>query len=76
MAWLQGGAEEVLTQADSTGSTPSQLAIEKGHRLLGLHLAEYRFRQVGGRAGGWVCGEAGGRVRWVRCEAAGEAGVK
>lgn len=33
---------------DSTGSTPSQLAIEKGHRLLGLHLAEYKMRQVGG----------------------------
>lgn len=32
--------------ADSTGSTPSQLAIEKGHRLLGLHLAEYKYRQV------------------------------
>ena len=43
---LQGGAEEALTLPDSTGSTPSQLAIEKGHRLLGLHLAEYKLRQV------------------------------
>ena len=53
---LQAGAEEVLTQADSTGSTPSQLAIEKGHRLLGLHLAEYHFRQVGARVKpcGWA----------------------
>ncbi|PRW58247.1 S-acyltransferase 24 [Chlorella sorokiniana] len=42
---LQGGGEEALSQSDSTGSTPSQLAIEKGHRLLGLHLAEYKMRQ-------------------------------
>ena len=42
----QGGAEEALSLSDSTGSTPSQLAIEKGHRLLGLHLAEYKMRQV------------------------------
>lgn len=46
----QGGAEDALTMADSTGSTPSQLAIEKGHRLLGLHLAEYKYRQVGAAA--------------------------
>jgi hypothetical protein len=43
---LQGGGEEALTQPDSTGCTPSQLAIEKGHRLLGLHLAEFKYRQV------------------------------
>lgn len=54
---LQGGAEDALTQADSTGSTPSQLAIEKGHRLLGLHLAEYKYRQDRKRSqGGGVLG--------------------
>ncbi|GAB4817761.1 hypothetical protein N2152v2_004807 [Parachlorella kessleri] len=42
---LQGGADEVLQQADNTGATPSQLAIEKGHRLLGLNLAEYKYKQ-------------------------------
>lgn len=47
----QGGAEDALTQPDSTGSTPSQLAIEKGHRLLGLHLAEFKYRQVSCAAG-------------------------
>lgn len=52
----QGGAEEALSQSDSTGSTPSQLAIEKGHRLLGLHLAEYKMRQVRGRGQEGVCG--------------------
>ncbi|KAL4430689.1 hypothetical protein ABPG75_005945 [Micractinium tetrahymenae] len=54
---LQGGAEDALSQADSTGSTPSQLAIEKGHRLLGLHLAEYKYRQDHKRSqGGGVLG--------------------
>jgi ankyrin repeat protein len=42
---LQGGAVDSLEQEDSTGSTPSQLAIDKGHRLLGLNLAEYRYRK-------------------------------
>lgn len=42
---LQGGADQVLQQPDSTGATPSQLAIEKGHRLLGLNLADYKYRQ-------------------------------
>lgn len=41
----QGGAADALTQADSTGATPSQLAIEKGHRMLGVHLAEYKLRR-------------------------------
>ncbi len=35
----QGGSVSVLTYKDVTGSTPAQLAIEKGHRYLGLHLA-------------------------------------
>jgi palmitoyltransferase len=42
---LQGGAMDSLEQPDATGSTPSQLAIDKGHRLLGLNLAEYRYRK-------------------------------
>ncbi|KAL4528758.1 hypothetical protein Ndes2437A_g03302 [Nannochloris sp. 'desiccata'] len=42
---LQGGAVDSLEQPDATGSTPSQLAIDKGHRLLGLNLAEYRYRK-------------------------------
>lgn len=42
---LQGGAEEALETPDATGATPSQLAIEKGHRILGVNLAEYRFRR-------------------------------
>ena len=29
---LQGGSGSLLTTTDVTGSTPSQLAIEKGHR--------------------------------------------
>jgi palmitoyltransferase len=34
----------VLSARDVTGSTPAQLAVEKGHRYLGMHL------QVGGPA--------------------------
>ena len=41
----QGGADGQLTSRDVTGSTPSQLAISKGHRALGLHLAEWRQRR-------------------------------
>lgn len=44
-ALLQGGATEALDMPDGTGAVPSQLAIEKGHRLLGLHLAEHRMRE-------------------------------
>jgi palmitoyltransferase len=29
---LQGGASSVLSYKDVTGSTPAQLAVEKGHR--------------------------------------------
>ena len=42
---LQGGALDALEQPDATGATPSQLAIDKGHRLLGVNLAEYRYRK-------------------------------
>ncbi|KAG2428798.1 hypothetical protein HXX76_011498 [Chlamydomonas incerta] len=59
---LQGGSACVLTYTDVTGSTPAQLAIDKGHRYLGLHLAEYKSKhepQMGGLFGkhgklGWL----------------------
>jgi hypothetical protein len=44
---LQGGSVNVLTYKDVTGLTPAQLALEKGHRYLGLHLAEYKRKQDG-----------------------------
>lgn len=34
----------MLTHKDVTGSTPAQLALDKGHRYLGMHLAEYRAK--------------------------------
>lgn len=46
---LQAGAHELLSATDVTGSTPAQLAIEKGHRYLGLYLAEYKYKQEGNR---------------------------
>jgi len=42
---LQGGAIDALEHQDSTGATPSQLAIDKGHRVLGVNLAEYRYKK-------------------------------
>ena len=39
---VQAGSDALLMAKDNTGSTPSQLAVEKGHRYLGLNLAEYR----------------------------------
>jgi len=39
---LQGGSSDLLDYRDVTGSTPAELAIEKGHRFLGLHLQECR----------------------------------
>lgn len=45
MALLQGGAEDALESTDASGCTPSQLAIDKGHRGLGLNLAEYRYHR-------------------------------
>jgi len=41
---VQGGALPTLSARDVTGSTPPQLAVEKGHRYLGLHLAEVKAR--------------------------------
>lgn len=40
----------MLSYKDVTGSTPAQLAVEKGHRYLGMHLAEYKQKQEGN---GW-----------------------
>ena len=37
---IYGGAGESLEMQDATGATPSQVALEKGHRLLGINLAE------------------------------------
>lgn len=56
---LQGGATSCLEQQDVTGSTPSQLAIEKGHRYLGLYLADYRKKHEKGPWG------KGGRCAWL-----------
>lgn len=42
---LQGGSEDSLQSPDATGATPSQLAMDKGHRILGLNLAEYRYKR-------------------------------
>jgi palmitoyltransferase len=41
---VQGGALPTLSACDVTGSTPPQLAVEKGHRYLGMHLAEIKAR--------------------------------
>ncbi|KFM25488.1 Protein S-acyltransferase 24 [Auxenochlorella protothecoides] len=56
---LQGGAGECLAAADATGATPSQLAAEKGHRVLGLTLADARVHDgpppaLGTLAGTWA----------------------
>ncbi len=42
MFWVQAGSDVLLLTKDNTGATPSQLAVEKGHRYLGLNLADYR----------------------------------
>ncbi|KXZ47536.1 hypothetical protein GPECTOR_34g695 [Gonium pectorale] len=62
---LQGGSACVLTYADVTGSTPAQLAIDKGHRYLGLHLAEYKSKHEpgAGAVGGWFGKH--GRLSWL-----------
>ena len=60
MALLQGGSEDMLETVEGSGMTPSQLAIEKGHRGLGLNLAEYRLhveaseRRRRGSGMGWL----------------------
>lgn len=41
---VQGGALPTLSACDITGSTPPQLAVEKGHRYLGMHLQEIKAR--------------------------------
>lgn len=41
---VQGGALPTLSARDVTGSTPPQLAVEKGHRYLGMHLQEIKAR--------------------------------
>lgn len=56
---LQGGSACVLTFKDVTGSTPAQLALEKGHRYLGMHLAEYKQKHD---QGSWW---KGGRFAWL-----------
>jgi len=43
---MQAGAGTVLNAPDSTGSVPSQLAREKGHRFLAHYLEEYVNRHV------------------------------
>lgn len=45
---MQGGYDSLLTATDVTGSTPSQLAVSKGHRALGLHLADWRKQKEQG----------------------------
>lgn len=60
MSLLQGGSEDMLETVEGSGMTPSQLAIEKGHRGLGLNLAEYRLhveaneRRRRGSGIGWL----------------------
>ncbi|GIL66775.1 hypothetical protein Vafri_20284 [Volvox africanus] len=62
---LQGGSACVLSYTDVTGSTPAQLAIDKGHRYLGLYLAEYKSKhEPGGGATGGLFGKHG-RLSWL-----------
>ena len=56
----KGGSVGVLTSKDVTGLTPPQLALEKGHRYLGMHLAEYKRKQEGGG----ICGK-NGKLSWL-----------
>ena len=39
---VQAGGEGLLTVRDETGNTPAQLAVSKGHRPLGVYLADWR----------------------------------
>jgi len=57
---LQGGSSSVLGAKDVTGSTPAQLAVEKGHRYLGMHLAEHKQKQEGG---GWISKSS--KLAWI-----------
>jgi len=63
---LQGGASAVLGAKDVTGSTPAQLAVEKGHRCVMGAWALLRFRT---RAGSELLHLVGTRApagRWRR----------
>eukprot|EP00803_Ostreobium_quekettii_P002329 evm.model.scf_1774.5 EVM.evm.TU.scf_1774.5 scf_1774:27209-33158(+) len=42
---LQGGSKCVLSVQDALGATPAQLAFDRGHRYLGMHLLEQRQNQ-------------------------------
>eukprot|EP01026_Neomeris_dumetosa_P032414 TRINITY_DN2572_c0_g1_i16.p1 TRINITY_DN2572_c0_g1~~TRINITY_DN2572_c0_g1_i16.p1 ORF type:complete len:523 (-),score=66.82 TRINITY_DN2572_c0_g1_i16:288-1745(-) len=42
---LQGGSKSILGSSDITGNPPEQLAMNKGHRLLAMHLHEVRRRE-------------------------------
>ncbi|CAD7697307.1 unnamed protein product [Ostreobium quekettii] len=42
---LQGGSKSVLSLQDALGSTPAQLAIDRGHRYLALYLQEQHQNQ-------------------------------
>lgn len=57
---LQGGSATLLGAKDVTGSTPAQLAIEKGHRYLGLHLSEHKSKKEGN---GWFGKK--GKLAWL-----------
>jgi palmitoyltransferase ZDHHC13/17 len=39
---MQAGSDALLLVKDNTGATPAELAVDKGHRYLGLNLADYR----------------------------------
>lgn len=56
---LQSGSVSVITTKDMTGCTPAQLAFEKGHRYLGMHLSEYKQKHEGGIFG------KNGRLGWL-----------
>lgn len=56
---LQAGSTSVLSVKDITGSTPAQLASEKGHKYLAIHLAEAKEKQEDSWFG------KNGRFAWV-----------
>ena len=43
---IQGGSESLVHQPDATGSTPPQLAMDKGHRYLSRYLADFKRCQT------------------------------
>jgi len=48
---LQGGSAELLEHRDVTGSTPKELAKEKGHKLLSMYLDDWKSKQDSGKSG-------------------------